>query len=201
MEATHDSPHPLLAGVVLAAGAARRFGGAKPLALVDGETLLARTVRRLGGTCGAGVWVVTGCRHAAVAAAVPPGAHPVYHPGWASGMAGSLRRAIHALPPVAMAVLVMPCDLPQVTAADIARLAAAWRRQPSQPAAACFDGRRGAPAILPRRWWTALHRLRGDEGARAILAAVHGVAGVDMPAAALDVDTPGDLQRLAGNGA
>jgi CTP:molybdopterin cytidylyltransferase MocA len=41
-----------------------------------------------------------------------------------------------------------------------------------------------------------LQALRGDEGARALLRAEAKLTTVDMPEAALDVDTPADLRRL-----
>jgi CTP:molybdopterin cytidylyltransferase MocA len=50
------------------------------------------------------------------------------------------------------------------------------------------------PAVLPRRRWRALRVLQGDEGARRLLRDGR-VTPVEMPEAALDVDTPADLQR------
>jgi CTP:molybdopterin cytidylyltransferase MocA len=49
--------------------------------------------------------------------------------------------------------------------------------------------------VLPRRHWSALKTQQGDQGARALL---RGTAAtlVDMPEAALDIDTPADLRKL-----
>jgi CTP:molybdopterin cytidylyltransferase MocA len=41
-----------------------------------------------------------------------------------------------------------------------------------------------------------LKSLRRDEGARALLREVAPLTLIDMPEAALDVDTPEDLQKL-----
>jgi CTP:molybdopterin cytidylyltransferase MocA len=63
--------------------------------------------------------------------------------------------------------------------------------------AAAFAGTVGAPAIIPAWCYADLLALRGDQGARALLQS-HSprLLRVDMPAAALDVDTPEDLQAL-----
>jgi molybdenum cofactor cytidylyltransferase len=56
------------------------------------------------------------------------------------------------------------------------------------------------PAILPRPLFPALRRLTGDRGARDLLNGAGGridVVGVDMPEAAVDIDTPGDLAKLS----
>jgi CTP:molybdopterin cytidylyltransferase MocA len=93
-------------------------------------------------------------------------------------------------------VLVTLVDQPNVDAAALRRLIAAWRRRPSAPAAAHYAGRAGVPAILPRRSWAALYGLRGDAGARAVLRDAASLTLVAMPEAALDVDTREDLAQL-----
>jgi molybdenum cofactor cytidylyltransferase len=142
------------------------------------------------------VVVVSGAHAGAVEAAL--GALPVRtvrNPRWADGLAGSLRIGVEAQPAAADACLVMLCDQPAVGAADLYRLVAAWRAAPARMAAAHYGGAPGVPAIFPRATWPALCQLQGDSGARGLLAA-GDVSTVPMPAAAADVDTPADLQRL-----
>lgn len=57
-----ELPAPPLAGLVLAAGGASRFGGPKQLALVAGQPLVGRAVALALRCCEAGVVVVTGGR-------------------------------------------------------------------------------------------------------------------------------------------
>ena len=116
--------------------------------------------------------------------------------GWAQGMATSLGVGLAALPRSARAALVLLVDQPHVDAAALERLVAAWRRRPRRPAAARYDGRVGVPAVLPRANWRALKSSRGDEGARALLRGAAALTLVDMPEAALDIDTPADAQQL-----
>jgi CTP:molybdopterin cytidylyltransferase MocA len=115
---------------------------------------------------------------------------------WPEGMATSLRAGMAAAPRNARAALVLVVDQPHVGAAALARLLRAWARRPGVPAAARYAERIGVPAVLPRRHWRALARLRGDQGARTLLRGSGNVTIVDMPEAAFDVDTPADVEKL-----
>jgi CTP:molybdopterin cytidylyltransferase MocA len=95
------------------------------------------------------------------------------------------------------AILIVLADQPNVDGGALARLLRAWRRRPGVPAAARYDGRAGVPAVLPRRVWRAARSLTGDSGARALLRGAASVTLVDMPEAALDIDTQADLARLS----
>ena len=124
----------------------------------------------------------------------------VANPDWQRGMATSLRAGLAAVPRGTQAALVLLVDQPRIDAAALHRLVVAWRRRPGVPAAARYTGRAGVPAVLPRRHWRAVRALRGDEGARTLLRD-RRVTLVEMPEAALDVDTPDDLLGLrAGTG-
>lgn len=188
---------PQLAGLVFAAGASLRFGTPKPLALFRGIPLVRHTTTLLAQFCPVGVYVVAGTAEQAIRELVAPdGVQLVVNEDWASGLASSLACGIRALPVGADAVLVMPCDLPAVTADDLARLVAAWHAAPELMAAAQFDGHPAPPAIFPRAVWSQLALLRGDQGARAVLESAEQRSVVAMPSAALDADTPDELTRL-----
>ncbi|MBL8198895.1 MAG: nucleotidyltransferase family protein [Chromatiales bacterium] len=188
---------PQLAGLVLAAGASLRFGAPKPLALFRDVPLVRHATTLLAGLCPAGVYVVAGTAEQAIRGCVAAdGVQVIGNPDWASGLASSLACGIRALPVGADAALVIPCDLPAVTAEDLARLVAAWRAAPELMAAAEFDGHPAPPAIFPRAVWSQLALLRGDQGARAVLESAAQRSAVAMPSAALDADTPEELARL-----
>ena len=111
-------------------------------------------------------------------------------------MGRSLAWGIGVLPPQARAALVCLSDQPRVQAEDLARLVAAWRRNPRSVAAARYEGRLGVPAVFPRCWFARLRCLKGDCGAQAMLASARGVTGVPMARAAFDLDRPEDLAEL-----
>jgi molybdenum cofactor cytidylyltransferase len=184
---------------VLAAGEGSRFGSPKQVALVEGEPLVVRAVRAALASGAQRVLVVTGAHADAVGAALQGQVHAgvtlVHNPGWASGQASSLRAGLGALRPEESALLCLPVDQPYLDPALLRRLAQAWR-QGADVAAPLADGvLRGAPALFDRRLFPELHRIQGDTGGRAVLAAHRAaVAAVAAPAAMLrDVDLPGDL--------
>jgi CTP:molybdopterin cytidylyltransferase MocA len=188
---------PQLAGLVLAAGASLRFGSPKPLALFRGVPLVRHTTRLLDAFCPAGLHVVVGAAEPAIRELLAPdGVAVVVNPDWASGLGSSLACGIRGLPAGADAVLVMPCDLPAVTVADLFRLVSAWRAAPQLMATAEFDAHPAPPAIFPRAVWPQLDALRGDQGARAVLESAAQRTAVPMPSAALDADTPAELARI-----
>lgn len=202
---------PVLAGLLLAAGESRRFGGPKAVQRLDDETLVGGSARRLLAVCPAGVVVVTGAwREPVMAALAGLPVTECFHPGWAAGMGSSIAAGVAALSDIraetraetqvdtqahaaADGILILPCDLPAVTAADLAALRAAWAREPGRVAAAVHGGVLGPPVIFPRSLWPRLARLTGEQGARSLLGSVGEPIPVPMAAAALDVDRPADL--------
>lgn len=184
--------------IVLAAGGARRFGRNKLLLRAGGETLLRRAAHRASWVTGTRCVVILGADAAQLRAQVTGlGARIVVNRGWRQGMAGSLRAGIEALPASARAVLVTLADQYAVDRHDLERLARAWARQPRMAAAADLRGEPGAPAVLPRRYFGRICGLQGDQGARRLLrAAGEAVTRVPLPAAAHDLDAPGDLARF-----
>jgi len=183
-----------LPAILLAAGASRRLGAPKQLARWQGESLLRRAAKAAA-ACRP-LLVVTGCRAEAMAAELEGlPATLVPNPEWEEGMAASLRAGVAALPPGAPGALFLVCDQPAVDADLLARMLEAWK---GDPVACVYGGVRGVPAILPARLFPAVMALRGDKGARSLLAG-EGVVEVAFPEGAWDVDEPGDLPGPAGN--
>jgi CTP:molybdopterin cytidylyltransferase MocA len=182
-----------IAGIVLAAGGGRRFGGPKAVAEIGGERLVDRACRLLReGGC-APVVAVLG------AAVVPvPGADGVVvNPEWADGMGSSLRaglaaEGLAAAPDVAAAVVVL-ADQPWLTASAVRAVAAGATA--SSLVMASYEGERGHPVLLGRDHWAGVRELaRGDVGARPYLRAhAADVVVVPVEGSAADVDRPEDL--------
>lgn len=190
---------PILDAIVLAAGAATRFGSAKQLLRMEGETLLAGAVRRASEVA-AHVIIVLGARAAELAAALEgaPG-QVVVNRDWDEGIASSIRAGVASLPQDGAGVLLLLADQAAVTVADLQGLVAAWNRQPALIAAAQYDGITGVPAIFPRACFAELLALKGDTGARKLLKAhPERIIPVPMPHAALDIDTPADWEGFQG---
>lgn len=185
--------------VLLAAGGSRRFGRPKQLARIHGESLLRRMARVALASDPAGCVVVLGAR----AELLRRELHGlpltvVVNPEWRSGLSASLAAGLRALPGSARAALVLLADQVAVGPADLALLVAAWHANPRVPVAVRAGRGFGPPAVLPRRLFPSLMRVRGDRGARDLLRdPASRTVGLSLPAAAIDVDRPTDLATWA----
>ncbi len=108
------------------------------------------------------------------------------------GMAASLQQGL-ALAGDAQGWLIALADMPFVAADTLQKLRDAVE-QGHDIVVPTFEGRRGNPVAFSRHHLAALRQLRGDEGARSLLAnfPVHKVEVMD-PGIHRDIDTPGDL--------
>jgi molybdenum cofactor cytidylyltransferase len=187
-----------LYAIVLAAGAATRFGSAKQLVRIGGRPLLHTVVARAVEVVGNAVIVVLGARAVELAPLLThsPGS-VVINRDWREGLASSIRAGVARLPAPCMGVMLVLADQAAVTAEDLKRLAGTWRTRPDYIAAALYGAATGVPAIFPRSRFGELTELRGDVGARALLRRnPDRVVRVPMESAALDLDTPEDLLAL-----
>ncbi|MFI6236298.1 NTP transferase domain-containing protein [Micromonospora sp. NPDC050784] len=187
----------MTAGLLLAAGAGRRYGRPKALVELDGEPLVRRAIRLLGdGGCGP-VHVVLG----AGADEVPdlPGAVPVRHDRWSDGLGSSLLRGLASLPADVPAAVVVLVDQPLLSPVAVRRVRAAYAGG-AVIAVATYAGRPGHPILLDRETWPLLSGYAvGDRGARDLLRDRPDLV-VEVPCddvgSPADVDTPAELLRL-----
>ena len=161
------------AAVVLAAGAATRYGGPKQVELLPsvlaalartsiGEVVVVEGAHPLDELCGesARSWRVVRCE------------------SWERGPGASLRCGLAALGPEVTHALVVLADGPELDPRAVARLLA---RAGSEPVlAASYDGTRSHPVLLARTAWARVPA----EGGRGLAAAL-----VDCS----DLTPPGDI--------
>lgn len=174
-----------IAAVVLAAGSSRRLGRPKQTVEVGGETLLERAVRVAGEAGLSPVIVVV----ADVAVGESLVAMVVVNDEAAEGMAASIRRGVTRAREVGAAgVVLMTCDQVALRAEHLRLLVDGE----SRIAGSRYAGRVGIPAFFPAAAFEDLLLLRGDAGARELLAQAHAVLAEEL---SLDVDTESDLER------
>jgi molybdenum cofactor cytidylyltransferase len=194
-----------VAVVVLAAGAATRFGRPKQLAEVNGRSMLATALAAAAAQPGP-VMVVIGAyyelmrAHLAnlplpLAQQLAGRLHLVHNPHWEEGQATSLHAALRSLPPTTEAAVWMPVDQPFLDPVLLAELVAAWRRGANLAAPAVSGELRGAPALFDRSFWPQLAAVQGDRGGRTVLQRhAAEVTLISAPGEWLqDVDYPYDL--------
>jgi CTP:molybdopterin cytidylyltransferase MocA len=168
----------MIAAVVLAAGAATRFGSPKQQLLLDG------VLGRVRASSVDEVVVVAGAYPLATDARV------VDCPDWELGGGASLRCGLDALAHDAEAAIVALADGPELSPAAIDRVIARWRDGAGDVLAASYGGARGHPVLLARNVWPEVP----DVGARALAPVLVPCDDLGAPG---DVDYPEDLpERL-----
>lgn len=190
-----------LAGLVLAAGTGRRFGGPKALVRYDGEMLVDRATGMLASAGCSPIVVVLGAEAVRVVTeAELDGCVTLVNEGWQTGMGSSLRCGLSALADLgAVAVAVTLVDIPGVTPDAVRRLHESWRGG-AAAVVATYAGEPGHPVVLDASVWADVATAAvADTGARAWLRehpdVVVEIACDDLGSSA-DIDTPSDLTRL-----
>lgn len=174
------------AGLLLAAGAGRRYGMPKALVTDAGRLLVERAMATLvEGGCDPVVVVLGAAADEVLARAELSAAIVVVNPQWAGGMGSSLRAGLAALrlpgasvpadlpgravPARVDAACVLLVDTPGITAGAVRRVAGL--AAPAALATATYHGEPGHPVLLGRDHWGAVAELAaGDVGARRYLA-------------------------------
>jgi molybdenum cofactor cytidylyltransferase len=189
----------LIGGLVLAAGAATRFGAQKQLAELDGIPLLEHALRTMTAAPVGRVVVVLGSSADEIAGAVNlHGAEPIFCPRWEEGQSASLACGLAELV-ACEAVVVTLGDQPRVSPDAIRRVIAA--RNGASAVRATYGGNPGHPVLLEQELFGRLRNVSGDKGARNLLLSVPVLdLACDDLGGGEDVDTRAELDALRAGG-
>jgi CTP:molybdopterin cytidylyltransferase MocA len=160
--------------VVLAAGAATRFGSPKQ------RLLLPSVLERVRASAVDDVVAVLGAHE------VETDARTVRCDEWERGIGASLRCGLRALPAEAEAAVVVLADGPRLAPEAVDRVIGAWKETGEEVVAATYAGVRLHPVLLARAAWDRVP----DDGARELPALLVPCDDLGAPG---DVDRPEDL--------
>jgi molybdenum cofactor cytidylyltransferase len=194
----------VIAGLLLAGGASRRFGSNKLVAPLGERAVVRWSAEALVGAVDDS-WIVVPARSTDVRTALLGlSVRWVENPRALEGMASSIRAGVAALPADAEAVVITLGDQPLIDGEVIRRVVATWRAAPpgTSAAVAAYEDGRGHPVLFGASLFPALRALDGDQGARELLASLGGAVAVVHATGArpADVDTPEALIALARGG-
>ncbi|HSK12505.1 MAG TPA: nucleotidyltransferase family protein [Phnomibacter sp.] len=187
--------------VILAGGQSSRLGSPKQLLPFRDGTLLRHAAQiALEAGCGP-VMVVTGSNAEAMNRELAGlDIEIVHNPDWAEGMASTLRTGLRALQekyPGVDGVVFMVCDQPFVTRSVLLCLTDRQKETGKGITASSYGGKAGTPALFHRAYFEKLLTLKGDKGARTLMAEYpHDVALVPFAEGAIDIDTKEDHEKL-----
>ncbi len=184
-----------LAALILAAGRSRRFGDSnKLLAVLGGTAVVRRTVAAVRGAGLHDVIAVTGPDGDAIAhvlADVP--VRCVRCADDRDGLGDSVATGAGALDADVDGVMIVPADMPLLSAASLRMLVSVFAAQGGRRIvhAADASGAQRNPVIWPRMMIAQLAAMHGSDGAKAL---IHDAVAVRIPdRELLDIDTEVDL--------
>nr|WP_294866282.1 nucleotidyltransferase family protein [uncultured Pseudogulbenkiania sp.] len=186
--------HPIV-GILLAAGASRRFGSDKlSHRLPDGTPMAVAAAASLLPVCARVVAVLRPGRDELAAVLTAAGCEIVLCPEAEGGMGYSLAAGVRATAEAAGWIVAL-ADMPFIASSSHVAVAAALQAGASL-AATQYRGRRGHPVGFARAWQNPLAGLTGDQGGKTLLEQHHQkltLCPVDDPGVVRDIDYPRDL--------
>ena len=185
--------------VILAAGSSSRLGTPKQNLLFKGKTLLQLAVDvAVGSVCKPVVLVLGANSKSIVLDFIGQSVEIIRNDIWAEGMASSISTGLNAvlnLDDELSSVIFMLCDQPFADEHIINRLVE--EQKPGKIVASDYNDTLGVPVLFDKKYFNDLLVLKGEEGARKLLAKyANEVIPVMFPLGSVDVDTMEDYERL-----
>ena len=190
--------HTKIAAIILAGGAAKRFGYPKPLLLWQGQSFLYHITKAAMAGQLSPIIIVSGAYTEQLQLIAQELLVQIIHnPHWEQGQSTSVKAGVSALPIETEAAIFLLADQPLITAALLQKMALTYN-QTHAPVIAPFIGeKRGNPLLFSRETFQDLTKLKGDEGGRTILNMYPMLKlNWDDSSILFDVDTPQDYERL-----
>lgn len=190
-----------IAAVVLAAGAATRFGKLKQLLEFRGEPFVRAVARQALAAGLEPVLVVTGAHSQEVRQVLHDlPVQIIPNSNWRFGQSTSVKTGLRRVPPDVGGCIFLLADQPQVHVTLLRALAEEHALTGADIIAPLVGGQRTNPVFFDRQTFNDLLRLKGDTGGRAIFSSyrLHYLPWHDLTLL-IDVDTPEDYQHLQEN--
>ena len=188
--------------LLLAAGASSRWGHPKALIPWKGDYLINRLAEVALATGAELVVRVLGSRASLISViTAPPGLVDTFNPGWRAGMGNSiacgLRKVLERSPEI-KGIVVLPCDLPLVTAEHLCHCLSLVEDDPHAIVQSDYEnGTLGPPVAFGRAYFPKLLLLDSDEGGRSVIKQhTEHLTTISFPDAQWDLDSSKELEEL-----
>ena len=190
-----------IAIIILAAGKSARLGSPKQLLSYKGKNLLRHTVDEALETGCQSVFVVLGANSELLKKELKDKpVSIVENAGWQEGMASSIRCGLETITNTILrpdCIIFMVCDQPYVSSSLLLSLVDKKNETKMPIVASSYEDKIGTPALFNKSFFSALMKLKGDRGARKLIADnLDKVATVEFPEGITDIDTKEDYESL-----
>ncbi len=190
-----------IAIIILAAGTSARLGSPKQLLSYKGKNLLRHTVDEALETGCQSVFVVLGANSELLRKELKDKpVSIVENTGWQEGMASSIRCGLETITNTILrpdSIIFMVCDQPYVSSSLLLSLVDKKNETKMPVVVSSYGDKTGTPALFNRSFFAALMELKGDTGARKLIAAnPDKVATVRFAEGITDIDTKEDYELL-----
>ena len=186
--------------VILAAGGSSRMGSAKQLLEFEGRTLLLRAIETAMASVCRPIVVILGARALELRPLLEDSQITIVeNERWETGIGSSIRCGIAELATADVgAAIIFLCDQPLISAPALDHLVTAHASSGKWISAAKYAGDVGTPAVFSRILFDELLNLPPSHGGKALMKKYPDqVHAVELPEAAIDVDTPADFENLS----
>jgi molybdenum cofactor cytidylyltransferase len=192
------------AGIILAAGAATRFGQPKQLLRLKEKYLIERVLDAALNSRLSRVVLVLGYAHKKILQALAEKTqhsklHIEVNPHYKKGQSHSLRIGLSTLKNDFPAVIFLLADQPMLNSAIINTLLERFWSVDNDICVPTYRGQRKNPAIFSHRFYNHLMDIKGDTGARQLIDENPDrvlTIEIDDPLCFLDIDTQQDFENL-----
>jgi len=192
------------AGIILAAGAATRFGQPKQLLRLKEKYLIERVLDAALNSRLSRVVLVLGYAHQKILQALAKKTqharlHIEVNPHYKKGQSHSLRIGLTAVKDDFPAVIFLLGDQPMLNSATINTLLERFWSADNDICVPTYRGRRKNPAMFSRRFYNHLMDIKGDTGARQLIDDNPDrvlTVEMDNPLCFVDIDTRQDFENL-----
>ncbi len=186
--------------IILAAGSSSRLGMPKQFLPFNNKTLLQHTVDEAWLSGAGKVLVVTGFEADTVSKAIEE--QPVdivFNRTWRDGMASGIVAGVGAamISDSIDSIIIAVCDQPFISAEIFGKLYRTHIESQKPIVVSAYSDTVGTPALFSKQYFDELLSLKGTEGAKKIVKANSGAAGmVAFPMGYIDIDTKIDYEKL-----
>ena len=193
--------HPQVPLILLAAGESRRMGTPKQLLSYKGSSLICHATKETVASVCNPIVVVLGANSDRISPEINNlPVHITYNTQWRQGMSASIANGIIALLEMKVnfdAVIVALADQPLITASVYDRLVERYYQNKVKAVASNYSDTIGVPALFDRTVIPEMLKMKQKGGAKQLLNKYSDRSlNLDLPEAAIDIDTPTDYQQL-----